>query len=51
MPLNRGMSKAKNLAKFMSFMAFKINADSGIYFYFLLRLPAATNTLLTALIP
>ena len=51
MPLNSGMSNDKNLAKFTSFIAFKISAGSSSYGFFLFKLPAATKTLFTALIP
>ena len=51
MPLKRGISKDKNLARFMSFIAFRIKEDSYNSGFFLFKLPAATNTLLTALMP
>ena len=50
-PLKRGRSKAKNLAKLTSLMALNIKIDSFSLGSFLLRLPAAVMTDLTALMP
>lgn len=50
-PENRGMSKDKNFARFTSFIAFRIKDDSSTFGFFRFRFPAATSTLLTALIP
>ena len=50
-PQNSGMSKAKNLATFTSFMAFSTSDDYSMLGFFLLRLPAATSTLFTARMP
>ena len=50
-PINRGKSCSKNLGTFESLMALIKTISSANLDYFLLRAPAITNTLLTALIP
>ena len=50
-PLKRGISNDRNFAKLTSLMAFRIREDSSRSGFFRFKLPAATKTLLTALIP
>lgn len=50
-PLNKGKSNAKNLAKFTSLMALNMRIASFYCGNFLFKLPAAVSTDLTALIP
>lgn len=50
-PMNKGKSCSKNLGTLESLMARISTISSDNLAYFLLRAPAMTNTLLTALIP
>lgn len=50
-PLNKGRSNAKNLARFTSLIALNIRIDSFYVTNFLFKFPAAVKTDLTALIP
>ena len=50
-PMKSGKSCSKNLGMFESLIALIKTISSGNFDYFLLKAPAMTNTLLTALIP
>lgn len=50
-PAKRGISKARNLATLTSLIAFRIKEDYSRVGFLRFRLPAATSTLFTALIP
>lgn len=49
--MNNGKSCSKNLGTFESLIALIKTTSSGSVAYFLLKAPAITKTLLTALIP
>ena len=50
-PENKGISKDKNLATFTSLIALRIKEDYYRSGFLRFKLPAATRTLFTALIP